>query len=163
MSELAEILARACGAPFGRRLGCRLATALVATINGVLFHFFFLFFPPHFFLRHDLLERPKIWGRYLSRPRWSFWGPLAAILDFAGGAVLQAVSECRTQMTTLSTSFTLSWQCQGKVKTRPGQGQGKYMARSRRGSGQVKERSRQGREARPMQDQCKVKAKQPSP
>ena len=25
---------------------------------------------------------------------WPFWGPLAAILDFAGGAVLQAVSEC---------------------------------------------------------------------
>ena len=32
-------------------------------------------------------------GRHLSRPRPPFWGPLAAILDFAGGAALQAVSE----------------------------------------------------------------------
>ena len=26
-------------------------------------------------------------------PHWPFWGPLAAILDFAGGAALQAVGE----------------------------------------------------------------------
>jgi len=32
-------------------------------------------------------------GRHLSRPPLPFWGPLAAILDFAGGAALQAVSE----------------------------------------------------------------------
>ena len=31
--------------------------------------------------------------RHLSRPRPPFWGPLAAILDFAGSAALQAVSE----------------------------------------------------------------------
>ena len=36
----------------------------------------------------------KHWGNHLSRPRQPFWGPLAAILDFAGGAALQAVSEC---------------------------------------------------------------------
>ena len=30
----------------------------------------------------------------LSRPRWPFWGPLAAILDFAGGVALQVVNEC---------------------------------------------------------------------
>ena len=33
-------------------------------------------------------------GRHLSRLRRPFWAPLAAILDFAGGAALQAVSEC---------------------------------------------------------------------
>ena len=33
-------------------------------------------------------------GRHLSRPSWTFCGPLAAIFDFAGGAALQAVSEC---------------------------------------------------------------------
>ena len=37
-------------------------------------------------------QKPR--GRHLSRPRRPFWGPLAAILDFAGGAALQAVSEC---------------------------------------------------------------------
>ena len=36
-------------------------------------------------------QKPR--GRHLSRPRPPFWGPLAAILDFAGGAALQAVSE----------------------------------------------------------------------
>ena len=30
---------------------------------------------------------------FFSRPRPPFWGPLAAILDFAGGAAMQAVSE----------------------------------------------------------------------
>ena len=35
-------------------------------------------------------ERPKPRGT----PCWPFWGPLAAILDFAGGVALQAVSEC---------------------------------------------------------------------
>ena len=32
--------------------------------------------------------------RHLSRPRRPFWGPLVSSLDFAGGAALQAVSEC---------------------------------------------------------------------
>ena len=36
---------------------------------------------------------PNSRGRHLSRPRQPFWGPLVAILDFADGAVLQAVSE----------------------------------------------------------------------
>ena len=39
----------------------------------------------------------SIWcsgGRHVSRPCRPFWGPLAAILDFAGDAALQAVSEC---------------------------------------------------------------------
>ena len=36
----------------------------------------------------------KLGGRHLSRPRWPFWGLLAAILDFAGGAALQSVSKC---------------------------------------------------------------------
>ena len=34
-------------------------------------------------------------GRPVSRPHRPFWGPLGAILDFAGGAVLQAVWRCR--------------------------------------------------------------------
>ena len=36
-------------------------------------------------------QKPQ--GRNLSRPRPPFWGPRAAISDFAGGAALQAVSE----------------------------------------------------------------------
>ena len=32
--------------------------------------------------------------RHLSRSRWPFWGPLAAILGFADCAALQAVNEC---------------------------------------------------------------------
>ena len=35
-------------------------------------------------------QKPR--GRHLSRPPWPFWGPIADILDFAGGAALQAVS-----------------------------------------------------------------------
>ena len=38
---------------------------------------------------NDNLDKEKdVRGRHLSRPRWPFWGPLA------GGAALQAVSEC---------------------------------------------------------------------
>ena len=37
-------------------------------------------------------QKPR--GRHLSSPHQPFWGPLAAILDFAGGAALQALSEC---------------------------------------------------------------------
>ena len=33
-------------------------------------------------------------GGHLSRPRRPMWDPLAAILDFAGGAALQVVREC---------------------------------------------------------------------
>ena len=57
------ILARACGIPVSWRSGGRLATTLVATINIIFSH---SIFP-------------------------SFWGPLVAILDFAGGGALQAV------------------------------------------------------------------------
>ena len=32
-------------------------------------------------------------SKFFSRPPLPFWGPLAAILDFAGGAALQVVSE----------------------------------------------------------------------
>ena len=32
--------------------------------------------------------------RHLSRSRWPFWGPLAAILGFADCAALQSVNEC---------------------------------------------------------------------
>ena len=39
------------------------------------------------------LRTPKPRGRHLSGPRRTFWGPLAAILDFAGGVALQTVSE----------------------------------------------------------------------
>ena len=35
----------------------------------------------------------KLRGRHLSRPHRLFWGSLAALLNFAGGAALQAVSE----------------------------------------------------------------------
>ena len=37
-------------------------------------------------------QKPR--GKHISRPRQPFWGPLVSILDFAGGAALQAVSEC---------------------------------------------------------------------
>ena len=37
---------------------------------------------------------PKTYGWTPPRPHCPFWEPLAAILDFAGGAALQAVSEC---------------------------------------------------------------------
>ena len=45
-------------------------------------------------LCESCLEHPKSQGRHISKPRRPFWGPLAAILDFARRASLQAVSEC---------------------------------------------------------------------
>ena len=39
----------------------------------------------------DLFGSPD---RHLSRFPRPYWGPLAAILEFAGGAVLPAVSQC---------------------------------------------------------------------
>ena len=36
----------------------------------------------------------KCRGRHLSSPRQPFLGPLAVILDFVGGAALQAVRKC---------------------------------------------------------------------
>ena len=38
-------------------------------------------------------QKPR--GKHLSRPCHPILGPLAAILDFAGGAVLQALRRCR--------------------------------------------------------------------
>ena len=38
-------------------------------------------------------------GRHIFTPRQPFWGPLPAILDFAGGAALQAVSKCPRRWT----------------------------------------------------------------
>ena len=37
-------------------------------------------------------QKPR--GRHISRDRWPFWGPLAAILNVTGGAAVQVVSEC---------------------------------------------------------------------
>ena len=48
-------------------------------------------------------------SRHLSRPPLPFWGPLAAILDFAGGAALQAVSERLAAR--LVFQFSLLWRC----------------------------------------------------
>ena len=56
--------------------------------------------PSQLFLKERLLGWKQNYGGKVdrsaqksSRPRLPFWGPLAAILDFAGGAALQAVSE----------------------------------------------------------------------
>ena len=90
--------------PVSWRLGGRLAMTLVATINDVIF--FFLSFLRHllfsqkegsdqktYFAKVDRSsQKPR--GRHLSRTPRPFWGPLVAILDFAGGAALQVVSEC---------------------------------------------------------------------
>ena len=101
------ILARACGVP---TVGVR-SVDCWQWRSGHYFHpsfpLFFPFFPPvfppHFFpsiatFSHRMssriknlfcescLERPNTWGKHLSRPRPPFWGPLAAILDFAGVA-----------------------------------------------------------------------------
>merc|ERR1712013_771128 len=75
---------------------------VVATIFIRLFPFFFRFSPSRPFLIEGLLgsknlfsesclERPNLGVD--TRPRPPFWGPLAAILDFAGDAALQAVSK----------------------------------------------------------------------
>ena len=49
---------------------------------------------------------------------------------------------------------------QDNVRVSSWQGQGKVKERFRQGKSKVKERSRQGREARSLQDHCKVNAKQ---
>ena len=75
-------------------------------ISGPLFSpFFFLFSLLSTFLIEGVLqsknlfsksrsERPITQSRPLSRPQQQFWGPLVAIFDIAGGAALQAVSDC---------------------------------------------------------------------
>ena len=77
---------------------------LVATKNICLFPFFFSPLSSPFLIEKcsdqktylakvdGSAQKPRV--RPLSRPRWPFWGPLVAILGFAGGAALQAVSEC---------------------------------------------------------------------
>ena len=46
-------------------------------------------------------ERQKPRDKHLSRPCLPFWGPLAAILDFAGDVALQVVSECPLHLDSL--------------------------------------------------------------
>ena len=61
-----------------------------------LFYFVSFFSPPStFFIEGVAWNAQKPRGRHLSRPRLPFWGPLAAIFDFAGDAALQAVQRCR--------------------------------------------------------------------
>ena len=76
---------------------------VVATIFILPFLFPPPFFPRFFILRRDLFSQKECSDQksYLAKvaqkalkPRRPFWGPLAAILDFAGGAALQAVREC---------------------------------------------------------------------
>ena len=59
---------------------------VVATISVIIIFFFFphAFFSPVVYFCHT----------FSTFPRRPFWGPLAAILDFAGSAALQAVSGC---------------------------------------------------------------------
>ena len=95
------LLGEACGVPVGRRSGGRLAMMLVATMNIIIF-----FSPSQPFLIQGVLgskenyfakvkaSAQKPGGTHLSRPRRPFWGPLVAILDFAGCVALQVVSEC---------------------------------------------------------------------
>ena len=95
-------MARAVGVAVGR-----LAMTLVATIFSFSPRFFFRFFSSVVTFSHrrsarikkpilrKLIGVPKNLGLDpISRPCRQFWGPLAAILDIAGGAVLQAVSQC---------------------------------------------------------------------
>ena len=76
---------------------------LVATINVIIFSFF-PFSPSSTFLIERVLGAKtylakidgsvqKPMGRHLSTPYWPFWGPLVAILDFAGCAALKEVSK----------------------------------------------------------------------
>ena len=86
------IFAQACGVPVSRGSG---GTTLVATINIIIFfHSPPPIFSPlqPFFIEVDWSAQ-KSRGRHLSRPRWPFWSLLLAILDYAGVAALQAVSE----------------------------------------------------------------------
>ena len=99
-NENHALLARAAGLLFGGQL----ATTLVATNSDIIF------LSPRFsvvcFSHRRITQIKKTYlakvdggtqkplGRPLSRPHQPFWDPLAAILDFAGGAALQAVSEC---------------------------------------------------------------------
>ena len=57
-------------------------------------------------------------GKHLSRPRWPFWGPLAAILDFIGGGVLQAVSKC-PQVTRMELKLSWNWLWPSRIVAKP--------------------------------------------
>ena len=67
--------------------------------SSFFFFFFFFLLRRLLFTKKECLDQktylakvdgsaPKPRGRHISRPRPPFWGPLAAILDFAGGAAL---------------------------------------------------------------------------
>ena len=99
------MLSWAVGVPVALRSGGRLATTLVAAINNIILLPFFSYVASSTFLIEGVLgsktyfakvdgsaHKPKGW--HLLRPLGPFRAPLAAILDFAGGAVFQAVSQC---------------------------------------------------------------------
>ena len=93
-------------------LGGRLAMTLVATISTVFFFFFFFsFFSLCFFSVVYVSHRRSARIKKLISRKWlemannlgldpfqdhigHFGAPMTAILDFTGGAALQAVSEC---------------------------------------------------------------------
>ena len=91
------------GPKVSRRSGGQLAMTLVTTINDIISppFFFSVFYFSHRrrarikkHILRKLTGASKNMGRHLSRPCRPFWGPLAAILDFAGSGVLRAVSKC---------------------------------------------------------------------
>ena len=95
------ILVREVSVPVGWRSGSQMALTLVATISGGLFRspkpLFFLL-SVYFFHRwssrviklDECTQKHSSRHLYLSRPRWPFWDPLVAILDFADCVALQA-------------------------------------------------------------------------
>ena len=118
------VQARAVGIPVGRRSALNWQRR-----QWPLFSPLFVF--PFFFLPRDLLSQKecsdqktylakvaqnaqKSRGRHLSRPHRTFWSPLAAILDFAGGVALQMVSECPG-----ATRLVLLVSCQSSLLVSP--------------------------------------------
>ena len=85
-------LARVCGVPVGQRLGGRLATTLVATINVIIFSLFFsvVYFSHRRSARIKKLRMPKNLRvetypepvGYFGAPWWPYW-------------ILQAVRRCK--------------------------------------------------------------------
>ena len=104
--HLSRKLARACGVPGVVVRAASFVNCWQRRSGHYFYQSFFLsFFPPFFpsvatfsfllesknLFSESCLERPK---NLEVDPVAYFWPPLAAILDFAGGAALQAVSEC---------------------------------------------------------------------